>query len=86
VEFIPESCCLKGAHENCTQGITMDNLSDIETARKFINVDGCLPKAVDAFSINHLGTIGIIFSVVQVLGIVCACMMARSIRFSYETV
>jgi hypothetical protein len=61
-------------------------MEDMKLVEETIHVEGCLPKAIDAVSITHIGTTGIIVAVIQVLGIICACMMARSIRYSYETV
>lgn len=52
----------------------------------FKTLQGCLPKGIQSFSIDHMGTIGIVLAVVELVGVVFACMMARSIRFSYETV
>jgi len=84
VGFIPETCCIGGAVGNCTQSITAQ--TDIDVVSKEIYTQGCLHTYVQSFSIDRLGTVGIVLAVVQVMGIICACMMARSIRFSYETV
>ncbi|CAL8100940.1 unnamed protein product [Orchesella dallaii] len=84
VGFVPESCCIGGAVGNCTNSIT--NGTDFDVASKEIYTQGCLHTYVQSFSIDRLGTVGIVLAVVQVMGVICACMMARSIRFSYETV
>jgi len=85
-EFIPISCCKDGDFDHCTQTITRANLHEEAEAAKIIYTQGCLPKGIVQVSINNLGTLGIVFAAIEVLGIICACMMARSIRFSYETV
>jgi len=38
--LIPESCCIGGEHEKCTESITLANVGDIDTAKKvvFVNV------------------------------------------------
>ncbi|ODM96935.1 CD63 antigen [Orchesella cincta] len=86
IGFIPKTCCIGGGVENCTNSITKENMNDAALVSKEIYTEGCLHAYVQSFSINRLGTVGIVLAVVQVLGIICACMMARSIRFSYETV
>jgi len=85
-KFIPESCCIDGGFKDCTQTITKETLDDEAAAAKLIYVEGCLPKGIRQVSIEHLGTIGMVFAGIEILAIACACMMARSIRFSYETV
>jgi hypothetical protein len=49
-------------------------------------LQGCLHKAVENLAIDRIGFIGIAVGVVELLGVICACLLARSIRFSYETV
>jgi len=59
--------------------------NEVEAA-KHIYTHGCLPVAINEVSITHLGTVGIVFGAIELLAVACACMMARTIRFSYETV
>jgi CD63 antigen len=84
--LIPESCCKGGASDNCTQAITDKNLDDATFAETIIYVHGCLPKVVADIAITRIGQIGIALAIVELVGVVFACFMARSIRYSYETV
>lgn len=80
---IPESCC-DGQEINSAGVITMP----CSITSEHIHSAGCLPKLVEYF--NHiaviLGGVGIGIAVVQLLGVIFACFLARSIRSQYETV
>jgi len=83
---IPESCCIED-HEGCTHGFTThDDPANWELLKKSIHVDGCWEKAVNDVAIQTIGIVGLVVAVVELLGVICACFMARSIRYSYETV
>jgi len=84
--LIPESCCIGGASDNCTEAITLRNINDTKFAETHIYIHGCLPKVVADIAITRIGQIGIALAVVELVGVVFACFMARSIRYSYETV
>jgi len=84
--LIPEACCLNGAFASCTALINEKNLYDTAFVKEHIYLDGCVKKVVEDISINKLGVTGIVLAVVELLGVICACFMARSIRYSYETV
>ncbi|OXA64683.1 CD63 antigen [Folsomia candida] len=83
--LVPTSCCVGGAVENCTLTINKDNIDTIDVTG-IIYTEGCLNKAIDQLAITRLGVVAIALGVVQLLGVICACLLARSIRFSYETV
>jgi len=84
--LIPESCCLDGRVENCTSGITDSNFNNMDFVKDIINTRGCLHVAIQDIAITRFGIVGIALSVIELLGVMCACVLARSIRFSYETV
>ncbi|KAK7864770.1 hypothetical protein R5R35_012266 [Gryllus longicercus] len=80
-ESLPTSCCfgLPGSvgGMNCTS-------TDVNN----VHSEGCLVKMGEFITNNAvaLGGVGIGIAVVQFLGIVLACCLARSIRQHYETV
>lgn len=82
---IPQSCCIDDA-VNCSLTSIVDITMPKEKAAIHIYVDGCLEKAVNDIAIKTLGIVGICLAVVELLGVICACFLARSIRYSYETV
>jgi len=81
---VPSSCCIDGIVMGCAKDIT--SATTPQQAEKIIFTQGCLHKAVDNIAISHIGAVGIGLSSVELLGVICACLLARSIRFSYETV
>jgi len=83
VKDIPTACC----HEDlpgCAKDITYN--TPFETASQTIYVDGCLEKAIKDIAVGTLGVIGLVLAGIELLGVICACFLARSIRYSYETV
>jgi len=85
--LVPSSCCIGGAVENCAAHITEANIGKPDDeASKFIYTEGCVEKAIEQLAISRIGWVGIGLGVVEIFGIFCACLLARSIRFSYETV
>jgi CD63 antigen len=83
--LVPTSCCIDGAVDNCTITITAKNIDTVDVTH-IIYTEGCLKKAIEQLAITRLGIVAIALGVVQLLGVICACLLARSIRFSYETV
>jgi len=83
---IPDSCCIDGT-VNCTttHGLITWNTTRPD-AMKYIYVDGCWGKLVNEVTLGAIGIIGIVLAAVELLGVIFACLMARSIRHSYETV
>lgn len=82
--LIPESCC-KEDHTGCSKGIVPE-VTPVAVAEKTIYVEGCMDKAIAEFAVGTLGTISIVLAVIELLGVICACFLARSVRYSYETV
>jgi len=80
---VPESCCIHD-FQGCAQNITM--ATPFDKAQETIYVDGCWNHALKEVTLATIGIVGIVLAIVELLGIICACMMARSIRYSYETV
>jgi CD63 antigen len=83
--LVPSSCCIEGIVDWCAKDITDGNIDKMDVS-KIIFTEGCVHKAVEYLAINRFGAIGISLAVVELLGVICACLLARSIRFSYETV
>lgn len=84
--LIPESCCRNGSFPDCTAAITNATYKDETFVKSYIYTSGCLPKVVADIAISRIGTIGIVLAVIELVGVIFACFMARSIRYSYETV
>lgn len=77
-DAVPDSCC-KEDTIGCGS-----NISDVSK----IYTDGCLPELVS--TLKHkagiFAGVGIGLAIVQLIGIVFACMLAKAIRVSYEAV
>lgn len=84
--LVPGSCCVGGKVDNCADKITIDNIDTYPKPWEIIYTEGCLNKAMDELAVTRLGFVAIGLGVVQLLGVIFACLLARSIRFSYETV
>jgi CD63 antigen len=82
---IPDSCCLDG-EADCTTAKNITAKTPWAEAEKSIYVQGCWTHAVKEVTLETIGIVGIVLAVIELLGIISACMMARSIRYSYETV
>lgn len=81
---VPESCCLTDA-DGCGKGILDD---EPEEAAKLIYTVGCkdgFEKLIEG-KVAYIGSVGIGIALIQVIGVICACCLARSIRSAYETV
>jgi len=83
--FIPFSCC-KEDHIGCTDSANITWSTPIEKAGDVIYTQGCWKEAVKEVTLETIGFLGIVFAIIELLGIFSACLMARSIRYSYETV
>lgn len=84
--LVPESCCKDGKVSNCTSTINDTNINDQAFVEGIINTRGCLHVVIEDIAITRIGAVGITLSVIEFLGVIAACFLARSIRFSYETV
>ncbi|XP_059060714.1 CD63 antigen-like [Achroia grisella] len=80
---IPNTCCA-GLPHSITSGSSSDCTIDSPTLR----TDGCLNKVVEHLQdiAAILGGVGVGIAIVQLLGVIFACCLARSIRSQYETV
>jgi len=83
--LVPSSCCVEGIVDHCAEAITDKNIDTMDVTG-LVFTEGCLHKAIEHLAIDKFGMIGIVLAVVEFLGVICACLLARSIRFSYETV
>lgn len=82
-ESVPDSCCLSDV-EGCGNGI----LGKPDLASKFIYTKGCLNKLeeVVASNIATVGGVGIGIAMAQFVGIIFACLLAKTIKKEYEMV
>lgn len=78
---IPDSCC---ASQEIQEGVVMPCNAD----SKFLHHEGCLGEVVKFLTRIGaiLGGVGLGIAAVQLLGVIFACCLARSIRSQYETV
>lgn len=74
---VPESCCKE---------LPTQSKCDVNSIH--VNGDGCMMKLQSAIENNAmiLGGVGIGIALIQLIGVVFACCLARSIRREYETV
>ncbi|XP_012057731.1 PREDICTED: CD63 antigen-like [Atta cephalotes] len=74
---VPDSCCKE---------IPAQSRCDLNSIH--VNSDGCMMKLQSAIENNAmiLGGVGIGVALIQLIGVVFACCLARSIRREYETV
>lgn len=81
---VPDSCCLSDI-EGCGHDIL--NMSK-EQAPMIIYPNGCLEKLQDIIVTNiaTIGGVGIGIAMLQFVGIVFACILARTIKKEYEIV
>ncbi|XP_050445982.1 CD63 antigen-like [Cataglyphis hispanica] len=75
---VPESCCKEISSQS--------NSCDANSIQ--VNGDGCMWKLQSAIENNAmiLGGVGIGIALIQLIGVIFACCLARSIRREYETV
>lgn len=78
--YVPESCCK--VRESATCGKIIANMNTT------INTDGCVAGFKDFLegNIYTLGGIGVGLAFVQIIGVIFACCLAKSIKKEYETV
>lgn len=74
---VPDSCCKE---------IPTDGHCDSNSI--YVNGDGCMPKLQSAIqnSALTLASVGVGVALTQLIGVIFACCLARSIRREYETV
>jgi len=80
---VPDSCCLIDS-VGCASKI--DRLTANSTLVSTIYMEGCAQKGVEYMDVGRGATVGIVLAVIELLAVVFACFLARSIRYSYETV
>jgi len=82
-DSVPDSCCIHDA-EDCGKGI----LKVPDEATQRIYTVGCRDGFEDIIKENvaYIGSIGIGVALIQVIGVICACCLARTIKSEYETV
>jgi len=83
IRSIPDSCCIDD-FKDCAQAITA--ATPPEAASKIIYIQGCAAAGVDNINIGRGATVGIVMSIIELLAVVAGCLLARNIRYSYETV
>jgi len=81
---VPDSCCQTDV-EGCGAGIL--NKSP-EEAAKVIYTKGCLSKFEELIvgNVATVGSLGVVIALIQVVGVIFACCLARNIKSQYETV
>lgn len=79
-DAVPDSCCIVDTAD-CGLNPTLQPNATIYT-------EGCLPKFVDNLRENGSLFVGVAIglSAIQLLGIIFSCLLAKSIRTSYEAV
>jgi len=82
-DSVPDSCCIHDA-EDCGKGI----LKVPDEATQRIYTVGCRDGFEEIIKENvaYIGSIGIGVALIQVIGVICACCLARTIKSEYETV
>lgn len=83
-DAVPDSCCITDADE-CGKGIITASSQEV-TQRIYTN--GCkdgFEKLIEE-NVAYIGSIGIGIALIQVIGVICACCLARTIKNEYETV
>jgi len=80
---VPDSCCITD-FKDCARAIRIDTTP--EAASKIIWIEGCARMGVESINIGRGATVGIVMSVIELLALIAGCLLARNIRYSYETV
>jgi len=83
--YVPDSCCLV-EHAGCAEDVKAVPSMTLDKAKTVIHTEGCWDHALKELTLETIGIVGIALAIVELLGIISACLMARSIRYSYETV
>lgn len=83
-DSVPDSCC-KNDIEGCGKGVL--KMDESEVADK-IHTSGCLSKleTLVADNVAAVGGVGVAIALIQIIGVVFACCLARNIKSQYETV
>ncbi|CAG2112198.1 unnamed protein product [Medioppia subpectinata] len=90
-DHYPDSCCENKTAVvvlNTTPAPSLLNPTPMTCTAQFIHKDGCIGKLEDEIrsSVALLGGIAIAVAVIQLLGIIFACSLSRSIKKEYEVV
>lgn len=80
---VPDSCCITDS-PGCARAIRVDTTP--EAASKIIYIQGCARMGIESINIGRGATVGIVMSIIELLAVVAGCLLARNIRYSYETV
>jgi len=83
---VPDSCCIQDT-ENCGLGLA-DPDKPLDDVVKVIYTQGCLDKFQEMVTKNvaTVGALGVVIALIQIIGVVFACCLAKNIRAQYETV
>jgi len=83
---VPDSCCITDT-EHCGKGLADPN-KPLQDVIKVIYTNGCLNKFQEMVTKNVavVGALGVIIALIQIIGVVFACCLAKNIRSLYETV
>jgi len=83
---VPDSCCITDT-EDCGKGLA-DPAKPLQDVIKVIYTNGCLNKFQEMVTKNVavVGALGVIIALIQIIGVVFACCLAKNIRSLYETV
>jgi len=85
-QSVPDSCCIQDT-ENCGLGMANPDkpLDEITAA---IHTTGCLNKFQEMVvkNVAAVGAMGVIIALIQIVGVVFACCLSKTIRAQYETV
>jgi len=83
---VPDSCCITDTEE-CGKGLADPN-KPLQDVIKVIYTNGCLNKFQEMVTKNVavVGALGVIIALIQIIGVVFACCLAKNIRSQYETV
>lgn len=81
---VPDSCCLTDV-EGCGKGILNKTP---QNAAKVIHTTGCLSKFEEVIvgNVATVGSLGVVIALIQIVGVIFACCLARNIKSQYETV
>lgn len=83
-DAVPDSCC-KDDIEGCGKGVL--KMDDAGAAAK-VHTTGCLGKleSLVADNVATVGAVGVGIAIIQIIGVIFACCLARNIKSQYETV
>jgi len=83
-DSVPDSCCVTDA-PTCGEGILALPADEIDQK---IFPRGCKDgfEKLIAENVAYIGSVGIGVALIQVIGVICSCCLARTIKNEYETV